>query len=360
VWISTSDGMAFAPDDLAHDVVNHLPDTRFPELFEAIDQLSQIIESQEAPSMFSRLLLRREAQTFGSRISGSNRQFPIHVTNPFIPFHVFDSLEALSYAQAAQYAWTARAKPYTARYLRAVHKRLLPRQTFAGSFRSRLVGMGPRGCALADAAVLLTPSDMIEGCLNKLASFANSVPSTHRLASLAMMHFQIIAIHPFIDGNGRVARAVLPAQLRYFGLIDSPLLFVSESLLRNAAEYFRRVESLQKYNELTAWVRFFVEVLIRQAQGSVRFIQIAAHVRAQLIGIIVGAGIPSAPAMEFAEDMMLSPTFCVSRARGLLKLSKKQTLTLLDKFLARYGLTKVALGEDPLYQFGDIADVLLL
>jgi Fic family protein len=167
---------------------------------------------------------------------------------------------------------------------------------------------------MKDASILLTPSDRIESCLSQLAAFARMGPSTHRMATCAMTHFSLIAIHPFFDGNGRVARATLPPQLRYFRIVDAPILFASEILLREASGYFRRAESTERHGELTAWVRFFAEILTQQAILSSSFLKTVARIHRDIACTLHERGVERKTSERFAGDVLLSPSFSLSQA----------------------------------------------
>jgi len=360
MWVDSEKGRAFVPDDLSVDALRHLPDTEFPEFFEKLEQLKAVLEGHENLSIFYQALFQREAQTFSPRLSGSKVGSLAYVNRPFIPFQIFDCVEALHFAQAAQFAWETRRKPYSMRFLKEVHARLLPLHRHAGTFRRTALWIGQRESVTPDGAVIVvTPPEYIESCLTALAAFGDTVPASHRIAACAMIHFQLVAIHPFVDGNGRLARAALPALLRHYGLVDAPLLFISRTLLDRRWSYDSRIESVEKFGELNAWIRFFARALSSQLEQAAAFVELVARVRKDLKDI-VGGSASEARVGRFVDDVLLSSSFRLSHAAAALGMDADRAERMLSSIRGRYGLEKSAGGGDPLYQFGDIYQILAL
>ncbi len=360
MWVEGDHGVAFVPDDLSEDSIRHLPDSVFPDFWEAAEALTLTLERCGDDDIYYQMLLRREAQTFAPSLERSRSSTPAQLHHPFVPFHVFDSQEALCYAEAAQFVWESARKPYSGSFLRAVHKRLLPTQPQAGKFRQTAAGIADRGATIEDARIVFAPSDFIQPCFSKLKAFAGALPGDFRLARCAMVHFQIIAIHPFFDGNGRVARATLPALLREYGLVDAPVLFLSETLLRDSRNYYGRVLALEKYGELTAWVKCFVDLLVRQSRLSTSFLLTVDHIRRELIASFRHAGVDSGAAKQFADNVLLSPSFRLSEASAVLRMTATDAGALMRSLWGKYGLSQIVASSDPVFQFGDVYDVLCL
>lgn len=361
MWVDTAEGKAFVPDDLSLDAINHLDDSEFPTFFEVVDALKAALEKHESRSVLFQLLFQREAQTFSPRLSGMKIGDLAYVVNPFVPFHIFDSVESFNYARAAQHAWESnRRQPFSKAFLRDIHARLLPDHHLAGHFRQTPIWLGERHVQTAkDAMVVLTPPEMVGKSLAKLASFVEGAPETHRLATCAMVHFQLAAIHPFFDGNGRVIRAITPALLRYFGLIDAPYLFISEMLLEQQWPYYRRMDALEQYGELDAWVQFFVHLLTEGAIRATRMVEIAAHIHADLLCRVKRQS-NNKYAEAFVDDMLLSTTFSLSRAAAVLKCDVECAVELINALMPIYGLRKISDANDPVYQLADVYEALAL
>jgi len=78
------------------------------------------------------------------------------------------------------------------------------------------------------------------------------------LIKAALMHAQFETIHPFLYGNGRTGRLLTIFYLYKLGIIEKPVLYLSEYFLKNRQEYYN---SLTKYNglhsDISTWINFF-------------------------------------------------------------------------------------------------------
>ena len=79
--------------------------------------------------------------------------------------------------------------------------------------------------------------------------------------SAALVHYQFETIHPFLDGNGRIGRMLIPLYLMERGALTRPALYASLFLKRNQAEYYDRLALVRKTGDYEQWVRFFLEAI---------------------------------------------------------------------------------------------------
>jgi Fic family protein len=212
---------------------------------------------------------------------------------------------------------------------------------------------------VADAAIILPPKRYVRSRLTQLRKFADCIPATHTLAGCAMLHYQIAAIHPFSDANGRVVRALTPSLLRHFGLITRPYLFVSEVLLMRRWDYFIRLSAMERYEERAAWIRFFVDALVEQLRNNVQFLRLARHLRTSLREIFTEVADAQSVAAAL-DEIFVSTVFKQSRIAAILNLPEDRVKALLDRSIGRFGLSKAVSSADPIYQFGDLYDILAL
>jgi Fic/DOC family len=360
MWVATPSGNSFIPDDLRQELIDSLPDRGFPDFFKARDHLQETVEAAGNADVYATLLFQRDSQTFSSRLSGATHGDIAYVTTPFVPFHIFDSIDAFNFASAAQYAWSRdHSKPYSKRFLCEIHRRLMPSKPWAGSFRKQAVWMGRRRSKVDEATIVLAPSRYVNPAFRKLGEFADNVPQTHRLAACAMIHYQLIAIHPFSDANGRVVRVITPLLLRHYGLIGDGMLFVSEVLLEHRWDYYSRVVSTERHDETRAWILFFVEMMTKQLENHGRLIQLAMRLRTALIQML-GAHLKANVAGDFADEILLSPIISLSRMAKVAGCSQLKARELVKALDGRFGLGLISDATDPVYQFRDLYDLLSL
>lgn len=86
------------------------------------------------------------------------------------------------------------------------------------------------------------------------------------LVQIAVIHAEFEAIHPFLDGNGRLGRLLIPLFLQSKGLLVRPNFYMSEYFEANRHQYYERLLSISRDGDWTAWIQFFLEGLIVQAK----------------------------------------------------------------------------------------------
>jgi len=90
-------------------------------------------------------------------------------------------------------------------------------------------------------------------------------------AAIAHLYFE--SIHPFEDGNGRMGRAI--AEKALFQTAGRPLLLsLSQIIESGKSDYYKGLEQAQRSNEISAWIRYFVDVVVRAtlwARNTVEF-----------------------------------------------------------------------------------------
>lgn len=93
------------------------------------------------------------------------------------------------------------------------------------------------------------------------------------LIQCALIHYQFEAIHPFLDGNGRVGRLIIPLLLNAKGILPEPLLYLSAYFDENREEYYRRLRRVSQTSEWGQWLAFFLTAVIEQADQSIETMQ---------------------------------------------------------------------------------------
>lgn len=113
--------------------------------------------------------------------------------------------------------------------------------------------------------VVYTPPNgetVIREKLENLEKFINEdEESIDPLIKMALMHYQFEAIHPFADGNGRTGRILLLLYLKLSGLLDTPAIYLSEYIIKNKAEYYRRLRAVTEKNEWEEYILFMLDMI---------------------------------------------------------------------------------------------------
>ena len=87
-----------------------------------------------------------------------------------------------------------------------------------------------------------------------------------RLVQLAVIHSEFEALHPFLDGNGRLGRMLVPLFLWQCGLISRPMFYISAWFEARRDTYYDRLLAVSRDDDWTGWCRFFLEAVRAQAE----------------------------------------------------------------------------------------------
>ena len=188
-----------------------------------------------------------------------------------------DIREVANYVVALEYGLERLdTLPISLRLVRELHERLMRgvRGDVAtpGEFRRSQNWIGPPGCTLNDATYVPPPPTELMACLDTWERFLHedSVPP---LVHAALVHSQFEAIHPFLDGNGRVGRLLITLLLVSRDIIPSPLLYLSAYFEATRDEYYERLLSVTERGEWDEWLTYFLRGVVIQSEDAVDRIQ---------------------------------------------------------------------------------------
>lgn len=109
----------------------------------------------------------------------------------------------------------------------------------------------------------------ISNCISDLEKFLNNDKIKNpELVKIAIIHYQFEAIHPFLDGNGRTGRILIPLYLMSRGLIDKPYFYISDYIEQNKNAYYDFLNRVRTNNDMLAWIKFFLEATIETAKNA--------------------------------------------------------------------------------------------
>lgn len=137
-----------------------------------------------------------------------------------------------------------------------------------GELRRTQNWIGPPGCVLNEAAYVPPPAEEMGESLSSWEKYLNSTPAEPVLIQCALMHYQFEAIHPFLDGNGRVGRLLITLLLCQKGALTQPLLYLSEFFDQYRDEYYSRLLAVSQKSDWKGWFEFFLRGVIMQAENA--------------------------------------------------------------------------------------------
>lgn len=168
--------------------------------------------------------------------------------------------------------------PVSVRLLKEMHKLLIKDPKFLpGQLRDGQVYIGDKSRGFARAKFVPPPAQAVPGLMADWEKFCHpgSLQSTQRewlpyYAELALAHYQFEAIHPFLDGNGRLGRAMVTIAPIRHGELRTPVCNLSEWVQSHRDEYNTKLLRVSTHGEWEEWIRFFCQAIGEQAQNDLR------------------------------------------------------------------------------------------
>lgn len=124
------------------------------------------------------------------------------------------------------------------------------------------------GGTMPSTAVYVPPLvEDLNNCLTDLELFINNEKiDTPELIKIAIIHYQFESIHPFLDGNGRIGRLLIPLYLQSKKYLDNPCLYISFFFEKNRDLYYQKLNNVRTNNDIIGWIKFFLEGVIETAK----------------------------------------------------------------------------------------------
>ena len=231
------------------------------------------------PHLLIRPFVRKEA-VLSSRIEGTQAtlgELLAAEAGAAVERSPADLREVGNYVAALEYAVERlESLPLSLRLVREMHERLMHgvRGGVAtpGEFRRSQNWIGPPGCTLNDATYVPPPPPELTPCLDGWERFLRD-DTLPPLVHAGIAHAQFEAIHPFLDGNGRVGRLLITLLLIARGIIPSPLLYLSAYFEATREEYYACLLGVTQRGEWEEWLTYFLRGITLQSEDAVERIQ---------------------------------------------------------------------------------------
>ena len=217
--------------------------------------------------------------------------------------------------------------PISSRLLRNTHKTLLQsvrgEHKLPGEFRTSQNWIG--GASLSDAVFIPPQHQLVNLLMGDLESFLNNdqieVPA---LIRIAIAHYQFETIHPFLDGNGRIGRLMITLFLVNEGILQKPLLYLSEYFENNKELYYDNLTKVRTHNNMLQWIKYFLVGVEKTAANAVdtlsKVIQLKHDLESQINS---GFGRRSNSALLLLNILFRNPVTTIENAAKKCSLSYK-------------------------------------
>ena len=192
-----------------------------------------------------------------------------------------DLKEVENYVKALEYGiQRLKTLPLSLRLICEIHAHLMKGvrgdRATPGEFRRTQNWIGVAGCTLQNATYVPPPPNNLLECMGNLEKFLHE-STLPPLITIALAHQQFEAIHPFLDGNGRVGRLLITFYLVEQKLLPSPLLYLSAFFEATRSEYYERLHAVTEKGNWDEWIEYFLNGIMCQSKDALNRITRIQH-----------------------------------------------------------------------------------
>ncbi|MDD3462997.1 MAG: Fic family protein [Sulfurospirillaceae bacterium] len=260
-----------------------------------------------------------------------------------------DWQEVRNYVDAMNYAVKELDNlPLSNRLIRKIHEILLNsvrgEAKQPGEFRKSQNWIG--GASLATAYFIPPHHNEVGELMSDLEKFLhNEEAFVPHLIKIAIAHYQFETIHPFLDGNGRIGRLLITLYLVSNGLLKKPSLYLSDFIEKHKSVYYEALTLVRTNNDLTHWIKFFLEAMIETANSGIKTFQDILTLKQEMDGLIIHFGKKAHNASKLVEYLYQKPIISIGDIIEPLVISK-QTASVLVKEFQEKGILKEITGYE--------------
>ncbi|MFD6101408.1 Fic family protein [Nocardia salmonicida] len=329
----------------------------------AVGELAGLGRGLPSPELFGRALVRREA-VLSSRIEGTVASLSdvamYEVERPAHPRG--DVQEVFNYMSAMDHVLDpGRRLPLSLSLLREAHRILMTgvRGDYAtpGEFRRSQNWIGPPGSTIDTAKYVPPPPESLWLGLDAFEKFLHADGELPPLLAIAAVHYQFEAIHPFIDGNGRIGRLLAVMLLVEWGLLPGPLLDLSSYIEPRRDRYYEGLLRVSTDGDWLGWFDFFLEVIEEQARDSLaRAVRLDA-LRTEL-RLRVARARSSGLLPILVDELFRSPIIGIANAMKALDVTHRSATLNVEKLVEAGILVEVTRARTRFFAAPDVLAVM--
>lgn len=304
----------------------------------ALSELSGLGRHLPNPHLLIAPYVRREA-VLSSRIEGTKASLSDllidEMEHPKPRAEDDDVREIRNYVTALEHGLhRLETLPLSLRLVREIHARLMRSvrgdRATPGEFRRSQNWIGPPGSTIETAPYVPPPPDEMNDLLADWERFLHERGTFPDLIQCAIMHEQFEAIHPFLDGNGRLGRLLITLFLIERKRLTQPLLYLSAYIEAHRQDYYDLLQRVRTHGDWINWIHFFLagvtEIALEAVGQAGRLMDLREKFRARLRD--------KARALTLLDELFLNPYMSVARAEQVLKVTNptaRQAVSLLHK-----------------------------
>jgi len=305
----------------------------------ALGRLAGVGSSLPNPYLLITPFLRREA-VLSSRIEGTQAtlsELVLFEAAAGIRPPTGDVREVANYVQALEAGIAPDQQlPLSLRLIRDLHRILMTdvrgQERTSGEFRTSQNWIGPSGALINSATYVPPPPAEMWQSLDRLERYLHEPPDLPPLVRLALIHYQFEAIHPFLDGNGRVGRLLVSLLLHHWQVLPQPLLYLSAFFERHRNDYYRLLFEVSTNGAWSPWIEFFARAVSDQSNDaltrSARLLELREGYRARFM-----AARSSSLPLRLVDELFMRPAITIGAAQSALDVTWRSAQLNVEKLI---------------------------
>jgi len=313
----------------------------------ALGELAGVVRTLPNPLLLVAPFIRREA-VLSSRIEGTRASLTdllLFEAAPRAHGHDRDEREVANYVDALEYGLARlETMPLSLRLLREMHARLHAglgaEHLTPGEFRRSQNWIGRPGSTIAGATYVPPPAAEMLDALDALERHIHTASPLAPLIRIALIHYQFEAIHPFLDGNGRIGRMLIGLLLKNWGLLPVPVLPLSAYFEQTRPRYYRHLTDVSHAGDWHGWLAYFLEGVRHQAadalQRATRLLDLREAYRGRRESARSGAVL-----LRILDNLFTAPAVTVPQIAERLGVTQRAARQNVDRLVAEGILREV-------------------
>lgn len=297
-----------------------------------LDMYSNYIPNIE---LFISMHVLKEA-TQSSKIEGTQTNMDEAILEKEdIPLDKRDDWEEVqNYMKAMQSAIHALDKlPFSSRLIRQTHQTLLQgvrgEKKQPGEFRKSQNWIG--GATISDARFIPPFHASVPELMGDIEKFLhNDEIYFPELLKIALVHYQFETIHPFLDGNGRVGRLMIPLYLVNKKIIKKPILYLSDFMENHRNLYYDNLNNVRENNDISQWFKFFLVGIIETAKKGIKTFDSILQLQKQNEEIVQSFRSRAGNAQKVINYLYQRPVINAEKVKSITNLSMPSAYKLLE------------------------------
>lgn len=251
--------------------------------------------------------------------------------------------------------------PFSSRLIRETHRVLMQgvrgSKKQPGEFRSSQNWIG--GASINDAIFVPPVHNSIQELMADIEKFVHDDSKYFpELLKIGVVHYQFETIHPFLDGNGRVGRLMIPLYLVSKGILRKPILYLSDFLERNRTHYYDNLMRAREKNDINQWLKFFLVGIIETAKNGIETFDNILGLQKKIEEKIQTLGSRAANAKKVVNQLYHRPIVNAEKVAGIAEISLPSAYLLIRE-LERLEIIKEITGgqRKKVYLFEDYLEI---